>query len=178
MREKTSPLPLSFPFPLAAALTLVLSELCGHRPPSPSNFFCRHGDNYTCILKFVKPTNYWQQLHKSSMWQNVTNQIVFHWKTLWCCAFGNVDKVLFIQQLRKTYLADIQALISLGGNPDLIQEETSLWHPIKTPIKTFHSGPQRKTPLSSSRSDITVSWIMSVDVLDLVLYNIKKEAAA
>ena len=85
-----------------------------------------------------------------------------------------MDKVLFVQQLRKTYLADIQALISLGGNPDLIQEETSLWNP----IKTFHSGPQRKTPLSSSRSDITVSWIMSVGVLDLVLYNIEKEAAA
>ena len=86
-----------------------------------------------------------------------------------------MDKVLFIQQLRKTYLADIQALISLGGNPDLIQEETSLWNPIKTPIKTFHSGPQRKTPLSSSRSDITVSWIMSVDVLDLFFCTILKK---
>ena len=42
-------------------------------------------------------------------------------------------------------------------------------------IKTFHSGPQRKTPLSSSRSDITVSWIMSVDVLDLFFCTILKK---
>ena len=28
---------------------------------------------------------------------------------------------------------------------------------IKPQKRTFHSGPQRKTPLSSSRSDITVS---------------------
>ena len=82
------------------------------------------------------------------------------------CHFPNIKRCQGVNLLQSpTNLFYLKALVSFGGNPNLVHEKSSIFLEFiliilfpRCPKMTFHSGPQRKTPLSSSRSEITVSW--------------------